>query len=245
MRISFTINRLVKKKTRTQVQHSFLHLQPTRHQLSLDGFSNCVAVLALDFDTPVSWARRFSYFLGVCSCLAPMSSSFSSGSTRRLCFCFLCIKNPIVLSLFTKLWIVCLLGTLSSQNLLEIFARDSHSCHIEIHIALKHTAPWRTTLLNNCSWEQMANGADNCWLLLTDHKQTPMHEPHCSLFNIIPSSGPHVNYFPSFQTLWADTSANSHAPRGRLCTGPREAQSRERVNRFKKDPVYCTPVSLG
>jgi hypothetical protein len=29
------------------VQQSFLHLQ----QLSLDGFSNCVAVFALDFDT--------------------------------------------------------------------------------------------------------------------------------------------------------------------------------------------------
>jgi hypothetical protein len=35
-------------------KQSFLHLQHTRHQLSLDGFNNCVAILALDFDTPVS-----------------------------------------------------------------------------------------------------------------------------------------------------------------------------------------------
>jgi hypothetical protein len=29
----------------------------------------------------------------------------------------LSIKNPVVLILFTKLWIVCLLGTLSPRNL--------------------------------------------------------------------------------------------------------------------------------
>jgi hypothetical protein len=33
-----------------QLHHSFLH---TRHQLSLEGFSDCV-ILASDFDTPVS-----------------------------------------------------------------------------------------------------------------------------------------------------------------------------------------------
>jgi hypothetical protein len=37
------------------------------HQLSLDGFSNCVAFLELDFDTIC-----FSDFLGVCSSLAPV-----------------------------------------------------------------------------------------------------------------------------------------------------------------------------
>jgi hypothetical protein len=67
--IFFAINCFVKKK---QVQQSFLHLQHTRHRLSLDGFSSYVAVLALDFDTPVSWARRFSDFLGACSSLAPV-----------------------------------------------------------------------------------------------------------------------------------------------------------------------------
>jgi hypothetical protein len=45
---------------KTHVQQSFLYLQHTRQQLSLDGFSNCVAVLALGSDTPVSWARRFN-----------------------------------------------------------------------------------------------------------------------------------------------------------------------------------------
>jgi hypothetical protein len=33
----------------------------------------------------------------------------------------LSVKNPVVLSLFTKLWIVCLLGTLSSRNLCQNF----------------------------------------------------------------------------------------------------------------------------
>jgi hypothetical protein len=36
---------------------------------------------------------------------------FSSVSTRLLCFVFLSVKSPVILSLFTKLWIVCLLGT--------------------------------------------------------------------------------------------------------------------------------------
>jgi hypothetical protein len=35
--------------------------------------------------------------------LAPISSNFSSVSTRLLCFVFLSIKNPAVLSLFAKL----------------------------------------------------------------------------------------------------------------------------------------------
>jgi hypothetical protein len=115
---------------KTDVQQFFLHLQQTRHQLSLDGFSNCVAVLALDFDAPVSWARRFSDFLGVCSSLVPMSSNFSSVSTRRLCVFFLSIKSPVVLRLLAKLWIVCLLGSLSSRNLGRNFRRhfpaDAH-----------------------------------------------------------------------------------------------------------------------
>jgi hypothetical protein len=46
-------------------------------------FSSCVAVLALDFDVPVSIARRFSDFLGVCSSLATMSCNFFWVSTRR------------------------------------------------------------------------------------------------------------------------------------------------------------------
>jgi hypothetical protein len=52
--------------------------------------------------------------------LAPMSSNFSI-STQRLCFVFLSIKSPVVLTLFTKLWTVCLLGTLSSRNLRRHF----------------------------------------------------------------------------------------------------------------------------
>jgi hypothetical protein len=82
-------------------------------------FRNWVAVLALDADTPVSWARRFSDFRGVCSSLAPMSYNFSSVSTRRLCFCFLYIKSLVDLSLFAKLWFVCL----SSRNLRRNFRR--------------------------------------------------------------------------------------------------------------------------
>jgi hypothetical protein len=84
---------------------------------------NFVALLALEFETPVYWARRCSDFLGVCSSLAPISSNFSSVSTRRLCFCFLSIKSPVDLSLFTKLWIVCLLRTLSPRNLRRNFRR--------------------------------------------------------------------------------------------------------------------------
>jgi hypothetical protein len=55
----------------------------------------------------------------------------------------------------------------------------------------------------------MANGADNCCLLLTNHN--PTHEPHCLPCNIISSSGPQINYFPSFQTLSAIRRTDSSA----------------------------------
>jgi hypothetical protein len=84
--------------------------------------------------------------------------------------------------------------------------RISHGWHTEIHIALKYTAPWCTTLCTNYSWEQMANGADNCCLLLTNHEL-----PHCLPCNIIPSSSPQVNYFPLFQMLLAVRHADSSA----------------------------------
>jgi hypothetical protein len=119
-------------------------------------FSNCVAVLALDIDTPVPWARLSSDFLGVCSSLAPMSSNFSSVSTQRLYFVFLSIKSPAILSLFTKLWNVCLLRTLSSWNLHKNFhwhfPADPywHRCHTEICVALKCSNPCHVTLLTNC-----------------------------------------------------------------------------------------------
>jgi hypothetical protein len=93
----------------------------TRHQLSLEGFSDCV-ILASDFDTPVSWAKHFSDFLLVSSSLTPMSFNLFSKHSA-LMFVFLSVKSPVVLSLVTKLWIVCPVGTLSSWNVRRNFGR--------------------------------------------------------------------------------------------------------------------------
>jgi hypothetical protein len=117
---------------------------------------------------------------------------------------FLSIKSPVVLRLFTKLWIVCLLGTLHYEIYVTVFADTfhqihiSHRCYTEIDVALNYT-----TLLANCNWKQTANAADNCCLLPTNHKQTPTHEPHSSPWNIMLSSSPQVKYFPWSQTLSA------------------------------------------
>jgi hypothetical protein len=58
----------------------------------------------------------------------------------------------------------------------------------------------------------------------------------------MPWSGPQVNYFPSFQTLssirHADSSPNSYAPLSKLRTRRREAQSRDPVNKLKKNSPY-------
>jgi hypothetical protein len=162
----------------------------------------------------LSWARRFSDFLGVYSSLAPMSTNFSLVSTRRLWFCFLFIKSPF-LSLFTKLWIVSW-ELFHHEIYVEIFAdtfqqiRISNRCHTEIHVALKHREPCRATLLT-VNREQMARGADNYYLLLTNRKQTPINEPHSPPCNIILCRGLQVNYFPSFQTLSAVKHAESWA----------------------------------
>jgi hypothetical protein len=153
----FRINCFIK----TQVPQSFLHLQHTGHQLPQDGFSNCVTILALDFNTPVSWARRFHGFLAVCSSLAPMSSNFSSVSTRSLCFSFLPIRSPVVLSLFTKLWIVCLIGTLSSQNLRRNFRR---------HFLVDPYFTWVSYRNTRCS-KAYRTMVPHCSLKETENKQ--------------------------------------------------------------------------
>jgi hypothetical protein len=70
-------------------------------------------------------------FEGYCCKLCPSNNPrrknhkdyFSSVSARCICFVFLSIKSPTLLSLFTKLWIVCLLGILSSWNLHRNFRR--------------------------------------------------------------------------------------------------------------------------
>jgi hypothetical protein len=108
----------------------------------------CVAVLATGFDTPVSWATHFGNFLDVYSSLSFNFSvsiqlmfkaqyivevaiqgpgeSWHTPYThihRSLYFCFLSIMSLVDLSLFTKLWILFLLETLS-QNLCQ-FSPDS------------------------------------------------------------------------------------------------------------------------
>jgi hypothetical protein len=112
----------------------------------------------------VSWARRISDFESVCSSLDIMSSNFSSLSTRRLCFCFLSIGSPVVLSLFTKLWIVCLMRTPSSRNLRRQFIADPYFTYVSYRniSCSKVYRTWRTTLLTDCNWEQKANGDAYC-----------------------------------------------------------------------------------
>jgi hypothetical protein len=87
----------------------------------------------------------------------------------------------------------------------------------------------------NCNWEQMPNGAYNCCLLLKNHKQTPTHEQHCSPWNTIPSSGPQVNYFSSFQTFSAIRHVDSSAKF--VCASqPAVHQPPWTVNKVKKTP---------
>jgi hypothetical protein len=63
-------------------------------------FFFCSRVIAVNFVLQITTEEKV---LGVCSSLAPISSNFSSVSTRPLSFVFLSIKNPVALSLFTKL----------------------------------------------------------------------------------------------------------------------------------------------
>jgi hypothetical protein len=125
-------------------------------------------------------------------------------------FLFLSVKIPLVLSLFTKLWIVCLLGTLPSWNLRRNFRRHFPADPYFTYVSYRNThwsKLYRTMTLTYCNWVQMANGTDNCFLLLTNLKHFRRYEPHCLPWNMMPSSGLQVTYFPSFQTLSADSLA--------------------------------------
>jgi hypothetical protein len=113
--------------------------------------------------------------------------------------------------------------------------RTSHRCHTEIHVALKYRKSCATLLTPlTVNWEQMAHGADNCCLLLKNHKLPCM--------NIIPCRGLQVNYFLSFQTL----STIKHAKLACITqrTGHREARSRELVNAIKILPVFGTVYAV-
>jgi hypothetical protein len=174
----------------------------------------------------------------------PMSSNFSV-STWLLYFCFLSIKSPVVLSLFTKLWIVCLLGTLSSRN----FGRNLRGHFLAdpyfTWVSYRNTRcsevyrTWRTTLLTDCNWEQMANGADTCCLLLTNHKlprinRTARRETQCrlALHKLITSIHSEC-YRPSgmFIHFW-----NSCAPSSKQRTVAVKGRAVKRSKNFKNYP---------
>jgi hypothetical protein len=96
-------------------------------------------------------------------------------------------------------------------------------------------------MLTNCNWEKITNGADSCCLLLINHKQTPTHEPQCSSWHIIPSTGSQINYFPSFQTLWAIRHADSAAKF--VWTSQQETHRSTKLKKKKNSP-YTTDFYL-
>jgi hypothetical protein len=63
----------------------------------------------------------------------------------------------------------------------------SHRSHIEIHVALNNSEHCCATLLT-VNWEQMAHDNDNYYLLLINHKETPINELHCLLYIVYKST---------------------------------------------------------
>jgi hypothetical protein len=114
------------------------------------------------------------------SSLARIPSNISSASTRCLCFCFFSIKSPVGLSLFSKLWIVCVLGTLSSRNLHQNFCWHFLSDPYFTQVSYRNTCcskVYHTMMYHTTHWEQMANGADNCaycWQIINYHPWTTL-----------------------------------------------------------------------
>jgi hypothetical protein len=98
---------------------------------------------------------------------------------------FSSMKNPVDLSLLTKLWIVYLLETLSSwslrRNFLWQFPEDAFNLGVKqkLDTALKYNSQLQNSLLINFNEEQTANGAHSCRLLLKNHKQFLTYESLC------------------------------------------------------------------
>jgi hypothetical protein len=116
-----------------KMPYSLQHIQHTRHKLSLDGFSNCVAILALDFNTPVSWARCFSDFLGVCLSLSPMSCNFSVSTLRcsKSIHQIVNAGNPFITKFMSKV-----LSILLSRSIFHIAVIQKYTCSKVYHILL-------------------------------------------------------------------------------------------------------------
>jgi hypothetical protein len=118
-----------------------------------------------------SFFRHSGGFLCVCSRLAPMSSNFSSVSTQHLCFCFLTVKSPIDLSVFIKLWIVCLLGTLASWNLRQNFRQNFLADPYLMQVSYRNTRcpeVYRTMMEHTAENKQLTDliTAGHCWQII-------------------------------------------------------------------------------
>jgi hypothetical protein len=88
--------------------------------------------------------------------------SSTTSNSSALCFCFLSVKSPVVLSLFTKLWIAYLLGTLLSLNSRLNFLRRFHADPCFTQTSYRNTRCFKVYhLLPHCNWEWMANWGDN------------------------------------------------------------------------------------
>jgi hypothetical protein len=136
-----------------------------------------------------------------------LSSNFSSVSTRRLCFCLFFIKNPVVLRLFSKFWVLCLLSkfsqTLSIRSVLRVGVIQKYTL---LWSMPHHDGTRRSVVVtdeNKWLMEPITNAA-YCWQIINKL----LHEPHCKPWSIMPLTGLQVNYFLSFQMLPADLSAN-------------------------------------
>jgi hypothetical protein len=115
----------------------------------MDGFSNCVAVLALNVDTSVSWARRFTDFLGVCSSLAHMAYNVSLGKNLTLMFLFLVYEE------FRSKFIRQIMKCLSAGKFFVTNCASKFSSRSVFHVRViqKYTLPWSTPHLDvpHCS----------------------------------------------------------------------------------------------
>jgi hypothetical protein len=190
-----------------------------------------------------------------------MSSNFSSVSTRHLCVCFLFIKSPPDISLFTncELFVCWELVyhnffplTFSSRSVYDVGVMQKYTLlrstpHLDgTHRSLIVTVNKRLIELITAAY---------CWRIIKKHFQAwtallaVKHNAFKSSTELITSLNSKC-YRPSGILIHRKSS---YAPRNRRCVGRPEAQSHEAVNKIKNLPVlqydlirgsYCISVLL-
>jgi hypothetical protein len=151
--------------------------------------------------------------------------------TWYLCFCFLSVKSPVVLSLFTKLWIVLSAGNsfitkftstfLPALSNRSVFHMGDIQKYTLLESILHHDLPYCALTVPENKWLMELISATYCWQIINSHTAHCVTKYRQAVHKLITSLHSKC-YWLSGMLIHQQ---NSYAPHSEWHTGCRGAQS--------------------